>query len=255
MSDVPAGEAPRPQPLASQGAPPDVDLARVWTGVAARVWQRQRGSVERLAGRVLRSPGLARALVTTPSLLTPWLVASAVVLAAGAAATNAAGLPLVGLVAPAVAASGIAYAYGPGLDPAWELARSMAVSDRTVLLVRAVGVLGVDAALGLVASAASGAAAGIEFEWLVPMAAVSLLTLAVASLVRSATAGVGAGLGAWCIAVLAGKAADGRFSAAVTDHALLPGYLICATVCAAALVWVGRDPGRATRPGAVGGRR
>lgn len=254
MSDVTgtggSGAHASPAPL----VPPDVDLARVWTGVAASVWHRDRGHVERLAGSLLRSQGLARALVTTPSLLGPWLVASVVVLAAGAAATNAAGLPLVGLVAPAVAAFGIAYAYGPGIDPAWELARSMAVSDRTVLFVRAVGVFGMDAALGLVASAASGAAAGIEFEWLVPMTAVSLLTLAVASLARSAMFGVGAGLAAWCIAVLAGKAADGQFSVAVADHALLPAYLACAAVCTAAILWTVRAPVRATRRSSFGGR-
>ncbi len=68
-------------------APGDVDLDRVWLGVAAMVWRRQPGPLERLAGKLLRSPGLARALLTTPSLLLPWLIASAVVLAAGAAAT------------------------------------------------------------------------------------------------------------------------------------------------------------------------
>ena len=60
------------------------------------------------------------------------------------------------LLAPAVAAAGIAYAYGPGIDPAWELSWSMAVSDRMVLLVRAVAVFGLNAVLGLAASAASG---------------------------------------------------------------------------------------------------
>ena len=56
------------------GCPLDVVLHRVWLGVAAVVWRRRPGLVERLAGRALRSPGLARALVTTPSLLLPWLI-------------------------------------------------------------------------------------------------------------------------------------------------------------------------------------
>jgi hypothetical protein len=46
---------------------PDVDLGRVWLGVAAQVWRREPGWLERLAGRLLRSPSLARALLTTPS--------------------------------------------------------------------------------------------------------------------------------------------------------------------------------------------
>src|SRR5262249_20146395 len=96
----------------------------------------------------------------------------------------------VGLGAPAVAAAGIAYAYGPGIDPAWELSRSMAVSDRMVLLVRALGVFAVDAALGLAASAASGTAVGITFGWLVPMTAACALALAPATVARSADDGL-----------------------------------------------------------------
>src|ERR1700680_703817 len=79
----------------------DVDLGRVWLGVAAEVWRRRPGPVERLAGRLLRSPGLARALVTTPSLLIGWIIATAVVLAAGILATLGTGRPYVALVAPA----------------------------------------------------------------------------------------------------------------------------------------------------------
>ena len=113
-------------------APEDVDLGRVWISVAAQVWRRQPGWLERTAGRLLRSPGLARALLTTPSLLLPWLLTSVAVLAAGAAATTDSGQPLVALLAPAVAAAAIAYCYGPGIDPAWELSCSMAISDRMV---------------------------------------------------------------------------------------------------------------------------
>jgi hypothetical protein len=231
-----------------QGAPPaDVDVERVWLGVAAEVWRRDLGWLERLSGKLLRSPGLARALLTTPSLLWPWLIASVVVLGAGAAATNTAGEPLVALLAPALAAAGIAYAYGPGIDPAWELSRSVAVSDRMVLLVRALGVFAADAALGVAASAASGTAAGITFGWLVPMTALSLLALAAATLARSANVGVAAGLSAWCITVLAGKAADGRYSFAVADHALLPLYVAVAVVSAAVVLYATRTP-RATSP-------
>ena len=102
-------------------APDDVDLNRVWTGVAAEVWRRHPGRLERTAAKVLRSPGLARALLTTPSLLVPWLVSTAVVFGAGALLRLGPGQPVVWLLAPALAAVGIAYAYGPGVDPAWEL--------------------------------------------------------------------------------------------------------------------------------------
>jgi hypothetical protein len=213
--------------------PPDVDLGRVWVGVTAQLWRRKPGWLERVAGRLLRSPGLARALVTTPSLLVPWLIASVVVLGAGAAATVGTGQPLVALMAPAVAAAGIAYAYGPGVDPAWELSRSLAVSDQMVLLVRAFSVLAVDAVLGLAASAASATAVGITFGWLIPMTAVSALALAAATLARSANVGVVAGLAGWLIMVLSSRAAGGQFTAAVTDSALVLPYLAFAACCGA----------------------
>jgi hypothetical protein len=219
-----------------EAVPSDVDLSRVWLGVAAQVWRRQPGWLERVAGRLLRSPGLARALVTTPSLLIGWIIASAVVLVAGVLATLGTGTPYVALVAPAVAAAGIAYAYGPGIDPAWELSQSMAVSDRMVLLVRALAVFGLNAALGLAASAVSGAAAAVTFGWLVPMTAVCALALAAATLARSANVGVAAGLAGWVIAVLAGQAADGRFTASVTDSALVLPYLAFAACCGV-IVW------------------
>src|SRR5512132_1873939 len=222
--------------------PSDVDLGRVWLGVAAQVWRRQPGWLERLAGRLLRSPGLARALVTTPSLLVGWITATAVVLVAGILATLGTGMPYVALVAPAVAAAGIAYAYGPGIDPAWELSCSMAVSDRMVLLVRALAVFGLNAALGLAAAAASGAAAAVTFGWLVPMTAVCALALAAATLARSANVGVAAGLAGWAITVLTAQAATGRFTAAVTESALVVPYLAFAAGCGAIVVYATRIP-------------
>jgi hypothetical protein len=222
--------------------PPDVDLDRVWIGVAAQVWRRQPGPAERTAGRLLRSPGLARALLTTPSLLLPWLIASVAVLAVGAVATRGTGEPLVALLAPGVAGAGIAYAYGPGIDPAWELSRSMAVSDRMVLLVRAFAVFAVNAVLGLAASFASGTAAALTFGWLIPMTAVCALALAAATVVRSPNAGVAAGLAGWTITLLSGQAATGQYTVVLSASALVPVYLAVAAVCAAVVAYATRLP-------------
>jgi hypothetical protein len=233
------------------GPPDDVDLGRVWISVAAQVWRRQPGWLERTAGRLLRSPGLARALLTTPSLLLPWLLTSIAVLAAGAAATTESGQPLVALLAPAVAAAAIAYCYGPGVDQAWELSCSMAVSDRMVLLVRALAVFAVNAVLGLAASvvsvvsavSVSGAAAAVTFGWLIPMTAVCAFALAVATVARSANAGAAAGVAAWLIIVLSGRVASGHFAAAVTDTVLLLPYLAIGAGCAAVALYATRVPG------------
>jgi hypothetical protein len=242
-----------PQPMGGFEARLEAELVRVVTERAAAgpatavVWARQPGAVERLAGRLLRSPGLARALVTTPSLLLPWLIASVVVLAAGAIATIGTGQPLVALLAPAVAAAGIAYAYGPGIDPAWELSRSMAVSDRMVLLVRALAVFGLDAGLGLAASAASAQAVGITFGWLVPMTALCGLALATATVARSASTGVGAGVAGWALVILAGQASRGRFTAAMGGSALVLPYLAFAAICVVIVLFATRIPRGTTR--------
>ncbi|MGD0700407.1 MAG: hypothetical protein ABSA02_11040 [Trebonia sp.] len=230
----------------------DIDLGRVWTGVAAEVWRRHPGPAERLAARLLRSPGLARALLTTPSLLLPWLISTVVIFGVGGVINLTGGEPLVWLLAPGIAAIGIAYAYGPGVDPAWELAGSMAVSDRMVLLVRAVAVFAVNACLGLVVSgitywatahglhgagghATAAAAAAVTFAWLIPMTAVCALTLAVAVVARSASAGALTGVLAWGAAVLASRVSAGAFTAAVTDTATYLPYLVVAA-CATAVI-------------------
>jgi hypothetical protein len=232
---------------ARQAASSGVDARRVWLGVAAQVWRREPGVVERLAARVLRSAGLARALVITPSLMVAWLIASAVVIGAGVWATAATGTPFVALFAPPLAASGIAFAYGPGIDPAWELARSVAVSDRVVLLARALAVFGLNALLGIGASLAVSAASGghaaagagsvvvgaVTYGWLLPMTAVCLLSLATSCVTGSSNAGLVAGLGVWTLAVLGGRAQDGSFSAAVTDSAWTLPYLVIALCCGA----------------------
>jgi hypothetical protein len=237
-----------------------LDLGRVWTGIAAEVWRRRPGRVERLAARLLRSPGLARALLTTPSLLLPWLISTVVIFGVGGLINLAGGEPLVWLLAPGLAAIGIAYAYGPGIDPAWELASSMPISERMVLLVRAVAVFAVNAGLGLLVSGitygatadglhgagghATATAAAVTFAWLIPMTAVCALTLAVAVVTRSASAAALTGVFAWGATVLASRASAGVFTAAVTNTATYLPYLAVAACATAVIGYATRTPRR-----------
>lgn len=209
----------------------DVDLQKVWAGIAGEVWSRPVGSVERLAGYLLRSPGLARALLTTPSLVLSWILASAVVLSIGVVATHATNVPWVALLAPALAGAGIAYAYGPGVDPTFELSQTMPVSDRMVLLARVVAVFGLNALLGLIASLFTVEAIGLTFGWLAPMTLVASLGLASATLARSANVGVASALGGWCIIVLASAVRSRDLAAAVHSGVFVPVYLVGTLVC------------------------
>lgn len=207
----------------------DVNLDRVWTGVAGEVWARPVGTVERWVASILRSPGLARALVTTPSLIVSWIFATIAVFGAGVLVTWTTGDPWVALLAPAVAGAGIAFAYGPGIDPAFELSRSMAISDRMVLLVRGLTVFGLNAVLGLIASLFAEGAADLTIGWLVPMTTVAGLALAAATLSHSPNVGVAAGVAGWSIVILAGQAGTGELTAAL-GSSLLPAYVLATVV-------------------------
>ncbi len=214
----------------------DVNLEKVWMGVAAEVWARPVGRLERWAASLL-GPGLARALVTTPSLVLSWILASAVVLAVGVLFTQSTDQPWVALLAPALAGIGIAYAYGPGVDPAFELSQTMAVSDRMVLLVRALAVFGANAFLGLIASLFTAQAVGLTLYWLVPMTTVAAMALAAATLARSANVGVGAALSGWAVIVLGSAVNTRDLSAAVAGGALMPFYVLGTAIFIALALW------------------
>jgi len=212
----------------------DVDLEKVWTGVAAEVWATPVGPIERSMARLLGSPALARALVTTPSLVLAWLLATAIVLGIGVALTATSGDPWFALLAPALAGAGVAYAYGPGVDPAFELSKTMALPDRLILLVRVLAVFGINALFGLAATFISAAAIGLTLGWLLPMTAMSALGLAVATSAKSANVGVAAAIGGWLVFVLAGAATLNDRAAALTADAFVPAYAFLAL----AGVWI-----------------
>ena len=171
MSEMDAGRPPgAPVPRAT--VPADVDLSRVWTGVAAQVWRRRPGPLERAAGWLLRSPGLARALVATPSLLLAWIIATVVVLFAGAGATLATGTPYVALLAPAVA---LTFGWLVPMTAVCALALAVATLSRSAIVGVAAGVA------GWVIAVLSGAAAGGQLTTAVTDSALVLPYLASAA--------------------------------------------------------------------------
>ena len=215
----------------------DVNLERAWTGVAAEAWAGQKPWPERVAARLLGSPALARALATTPSLFLSWILASAAVLAAGVLVTPVSGEPWAALLAPALAGTGIAYAYGPGVDPAFEITRTTATSGRMLLLARALTVFALNAALGFLASLFTAATVGLTVGWLLPMTTVSALALAAATLTRSANVGVLVALCTWGMAVSVFAARVSDLDAAVTTGALMPFYALATAGLVALVVY------------------
>jgi len=222
----------------------DIDLDRVWSGVTGQIWAPQIGPVERWSGALLRSPGLARALVTTPSLVLSWVLASALVFGIGVIVTRMTGTPIIPLVAPVFAGVGVSFAYGAGTDPAYELARTMAISARMILLVRVLAVFAINALLGAVASIFTPALAGVTFLWLLPMVAIALFGLALATLARSPTVGSVGSMAVWG-AIIVGAQIEDKDAALIVARATIvdaaPLYLMLATLSLAVIVWTSGD--------------
>jgi len=94
------------------------------------------------------------------------------------------GASLLELLAPVVAAAGIAFLYGPEQDPSLELALATPTSPRLVLLARLTLVFGYDLALGLLVSLALALAGQapdglwqLILQWLGPMLLLSAISL------------------------------------------------------------------------------
>ena len=96
---------------------------------------------------------------------------------------QAGGAGVVEVLAPLVAAAGVALIYGPENDPALELALSTPTSPRQVLLARLALVFGYDLVLSLVATLGlatilpTGVLGAIVWTWLGPMTFLSSLAL------------------------------------------------------------------------------
>ncbi|MDQ7904392.1 zf-HC2 domain-containing protein [Phytohabitans sp. ZYX-F-186] len=141
-------------------------------------------------------------------------IASALAMALGVvlAAASPQGLAgqVLALVAPFVAALGIAGLYGPRRDPAFEVVAAAPTAPALILLARIALIFGYDLLLALAASgvlAALGGDPGGVFAlvdaWLGPMALLSALTLVLAVRVGADVA-AGAALMLWSLRVLAG---------------------------------------------------
>lgn len=137
------------------------------------------------------------------------MVLGAAVAAAGTASTASV---VLALVAPVVAAAGLAVVYGPEVDPGLELAVATPTSPRSVLLARFTVVFGYDLLLGLAASvvlAGVGVSTGVGVlvsAWLGPMMLLSALTLII-SIWFGPSAAFGAALVVWTARLVVGGAA------------------------------------------------
>jgi hypothetical protein len=103
-------------------------------------------------------------------------------------------------VAPLLPLAGIAAAYGPGIDPTYEIGLAAPLHSFRLLLLRAASVLGTAILLAAVASLALPQLGPGTAAWLLPSLALTAASLALATTVEPLRA-IGITAAAWVIAV------------------------------------------------------
>jgi len=158
-------------------------LTSTWEGIEERLDVPRRGPVE--AGLVaLGVPGhIARLLGATPALRLSWLLACALVLAFAvfAATRREHGLYWFLVLAPLLPLAGIALAYGPQVDAAYEVGLAAPMRSFSLLLIRAVAILATTTMLVAVAALALPGLHASAAAWLVPSLGLTLASLALAT--------------------------------------------------------------------------
>jgi hypothetical protein len=162
------------------------------------------GVAERLLVRLGVADHTARLLAATPALRGSWLLAVAATLAFAVLAGRVGRGPDATLgflsVAPLLPLAGIAVAYGPGIDPTYEIGLAAPLRSFRLLLLRAATVLGTSTLLAAAASLMLPQLGWGAAAWLLPSLGLTAATLALATTVEPLRA-IGITAGTWVAAV------------------------------------------------------
>jgi hypothetical protein len=178
-------------------------LELVWARVREQVQAPAPSLVERLLTRLGVSASDARIVSVAPSLRTSWLFGLAVTLGfvgLGTATGGTRGLAFFLLVAPLVPVAGVAFAYGPDVDPSYEVGVAVPYSAARLLLLRTAAVLATSLPLVLAAALLVPGLSWTAVTWLLPALAFTTMILAASTWTRPTFAALGLGI-AWACAV------------------------------------------------------
>lgn len=193
---------------------PTPRLDAMWSEISTALDAPHPGLVEQVLLRFGVPEHVARLLAATPSLRLSWFLAEAFALGSAALAahhssgTRAAGASLfLFLVLAALApVAGVAAAFGPGVDPAYEIGIASPMRSDRLLFIRATAVLMASIVIGGIAALALPDLDRTVALWLLPALGLTLTTLAVATWLQPIAAACTVGLG-WLLLAAAASVA------------------------------------------------
>lgn len=179
-------------------------LDRTWEAIEAEIGAPDPGVIERLLLALGVSDHSARLVAATPSLRRSWLVAVAAVLTLAVLVANGAegGYIFFLAVAPLLPLAGIAAAFGPGIDPTYEIGIAAPIRGFRLLLIRSLAVLVSTIALAGVAALFLPALDWRAGAWLLPSLALVAAGLALSTIVNPLRATISVAA-TWILAVAA----------------------------------------------------
>ena len=180
-----------------------VNQQSVWDGVLERVDRPTRSIPERLLGVMQVRPDTARLLATTPALRLAWLTAVVFVAAFAVAAVRIEGDGpwLLLVIAPLLPVAGVATAYGPALDPVYEIVVAAPLSGLRLMLLRTLAVIATTMPLLVLAALVAPGSGWAVFGWVLPSFALVAITLALSTAISPERAGIVVGVG-WLVALI-----------------------------------------------------
>lgn len=177
-------------------------LERMWDAIATETAAPAPSAIERTLLRLGVSNHSARLLVATPSLRRSWLLAVAAVLSLAVGVAHGAdnGYVFFLAIAPMLPLAGIAAAFGPGIDPTYEIGIAAPLRSFSLLLIRAVAVLVSTMGLGVIAALFLPDFNWAAAAWLLPSLGLVTSSLALSTIVHPVRAASSVA-GVWMVAV------------------------------------------------------
>jgi predicted anti-sigma-YlaC factor YlaD len=157
-------------------------LDRVWSEVIDRVHAPRPSVIERGLHRLGVDPSTARVISATPTLRGSWLTGVVLVLALALYVAHASprGTFLFLVLAPVLPLLGVAGAFGPSLDPTYEIAAASPYSTMRMLVARTLFVVTTTLAPALAAAFFLPGDHWVAVGWLLPSLALTTVSLAAA---------------------------------------------------------------------------